>query len=214
MELNAEQIKYALGCCVDGDCYPCPYAEIGAGCRDRMAENALSLIKELTEEYESMAKSVNEASELIRKLRAEKKELIEERNKVSEKGAEILTRLEEAYLKLESEKIRLTEENERLRAELTGANKDKQILFDEIASLEAEAEKAIDIAEGNIRAEIASGGTSCHWCEDKVKADTVRKYREGLHKELASLGSKDKFNKGVFLTKADQIAKEMVEGEK
>lgn len=42
----------------------------------------------------------------------------------------------------------LTEENERLRAELTGANKDKQILFNEIASLEAEAEKAIDIAEG------------------------------------------------------------------
>lgn len=56
MELNREQIKYALGCCVDGDCYPCPYAEIGAGCRDRMAEDALSLIKELTEENENFEK--------------------------------------------------------------------------------------------------------------------------------------------------------------
>lgn len=40
-------------------------------------ELTLSLIKELTEQYESMAKSVNEASDLIRKLRAEKKELTE-----------------------------------------------------------------------------------------------------------------------------------------
>ncbi len=56
--LNAEQIKYALGCCVDGDCYPCPYAEIGAGCRDRMCEDALALIKELTEENKAWQKQL------------------------------------------------------------------------------------------------------------------------------------------------------------
>lgn len=48
----------------------------------------------------------------------------------------------------------------------------------------------------------------------KAKTDTVKKYRECLYRELASLGAKDKFNKEFFLTKADQIAKEMLEGEK
>ena len=47
-----------------------------------------------------------------------------------------------------------------------------------------------------------------------IKANTVRKYREGLYRELASLGAKDKFNKEFFLTKVDQIAKEMLEGKK
>lgn len=56
--LNAEQIVTALECCVDGDCYPCPYAEIGAGCRDEMSEAALALIKELTEENESLKQSL------------------------------------------------------------------------------------------------------------------------------------------------------------
>lgn len=43
----------------------------------------------------------------------------------------------------------------------------------------------------------------------ECKADTVQNYREKLHREFASLGAKDKFNKGFFLTKADQIAKEI-----
>ena len=67
---------------------------------------------------------------------------------------------------------KLTEENERLRADLSDA--------------EAKTEKAIDIAEDNIRAEIASGGTSCHWCEDKVKADTVRQMRPAIIEEVIS----------------------------
>lgn len=58
----------------------------------------------------------------------------------------------------------------------------------------------------------------CNYFESKADvatiADTVQEYREGLHKEFASLGAKDKFNKEFFLTKADQIAQEMLEGEK
>lgn len=69
----------------------------------------------------------------------------------------------------------LTEENERLR--------------DDLAEAEAEAEKAVDIAEDNIRAELASGGTSCHWCENKVKSDTVKEvYRWLEGKNIANAG--------------------------
>lgn len=56
----------------------------------------------------------------------------------------------------------------------------------EAAFLEREADNAVSIAEGNIRAEIASGGTSCHWCENKIKADTVRKMQELLCKGRVS----------------------------
>lgn len=45
----------------------------------------------------------------------------------------------------------------------------------------------------------------------RIEADTVRKYREKLYRELASLGVKDKFNKEFFLTKADQVAKDLLE---
>lgn len=42
--LNAEQVKKALECCTLGDCTPCPYHQFYVGCRDRMAEDALALI--------------------------------------------------------------------------------------------------------------------------------------------------------------------------
>ena len=50
MPLKREQIIKALECCTEGDCYPCSYGNIGAGCRDKMCEDALRLINELTEE--------------------------------------------------------------------------------------------------------------------------------------------------------------------
>lgn len=62
--MEREQIIKALECCTIGDCYPCPYGNIGAGCRDKMDGDALTLIFELTEENE--------------RLRAEKSELINE----------------------------------------------------------------------------------------------------------------------------------------
>jgi regulator of replication initiation timing len=87
MKLNREQIIKVLEHCsnwtAETGCKGCPYDE---NCIDKdVMKDALALIttqdqriKELTEEYESMAKSVNEASELIRKLRTEKKKLTEE----------------------------------------------------------------------------------------------------------------------------------------
>ena len=54
MELKRDDIIKALECCSLGDCYPCPYGKWSAGCRDEMCGDALSLIKELTEENERL----------------------------------------------------------------------------------------------------------------------------------------------------------------
>ena len=54
MELNAEQIKKALECCISGDdCTLCPLCD-EQSCPCVLNENALSLIKELTEENERL----------------------------------------------------------------------------------------------------------------------------------------------------------------
>ena len=53
--LNAEQVKKALECHADelNSCGVCPYRE-GEGCSLQMSSDALSLIKELTEENEKL----------------------------------------------------------------------------------------------------------------------------------------------------------------
>ena len=57
--MEREQIIKALECCVSGDCFldeGCPFEELGdydydmSKCTSELAKNALSLIKELTEE--------------------------------------------------------------------------------------------------------------------------------------------------------------------
>lgn len=63
-------------------------------------------------------------------------------------------------------KTKLTEENERLRAELTKANNDKQILFDEIALLEDDT----DIAKNKIRVDTVRKIADMIW---RDKSETV-----------------------------------------
>lgn len=88
----------------------------------------------------------------------------------------------------------------------------------EIERLEAEIDKQYEIAEANVRAEIASGGTSCHWCEDKVRAEAIKEFAElvkstDLHEyveynEKAILGYEClpySFNEDI-----DNLVKEMV----
>lgn len=86
MELNRERIKRGLECCKGSyDCFTCDIYKRGcAGFREGLARDALALIKELTEEYDSMAKSVNEASDLIRKLKRDK-EMLELQIEVKER---------------------------------------------------------------------------------------------------------------------------------
>lgn len=89
MELKREQIIKALECCTLGDCYPCAYGNIGAGCIDKMCGDALALIKKLTEDVERVTKQCGEI-------------IVE----CDERDAERLKQVAE-----------LTKENERLRAE-------------------------------------------------------------------------------------------------
>ena len=61
--LNAEQVKKALECCITDSCISCPYDDVGvySQCVPTLLENALALInsqeqriKELTEENERL----------------------------------------------------------------------------------------------------------------------------------------------------------------
>lgn len=79
--------------------------------------DALSLIKELTEEKEKLGFLIDEIVREKRELFEENKGLIEEKNKIFEAGARRLSNLELSYLTLEAENAKLTEENERLREE-------------------------------------------------------------------------------------------------
>ena len=99
MDLNAEQIKKALECCVTDSCFSCPYDDVGvySQCVPTLLENALALInsqeqriKELTEENEAWQKAL-----ITEKENADK-----------------------AYYELACEVENLRDENERLRAEL------------------------------------------------------------------------------------------------
>lgn len=75
-----------------------------------------------------------------------------------------------AAKKLENKVKELTEENEKLKAE--------------IKDLEADYERVYEQAEADIHGNIADGGTSCHWCMDKTRGDTVRKMQDKLKAEL------------------------------
>lgn len=157
--------------------------------------------------HSKLTQSMRDMLVLIEVYEQEIKELTEEKDT----WEAIAKSYQKQFEDCGEDRAKLTEENERLRGELREANKDKQILFDEIASLEAEAEKAIDIAEGNIRAEIASCGTSCHWCEDKVKADTVKEMQERLKDKSSHICTVNGVEEVVDVWWIDQIAKEMLE---
>ena len=51
-------------------------------------------------------------------------------------------------------------------------------LTEEIEGLEADYDRVYEQAEADIRGNMADGGTSCHWCHDKTRADTVEKMKE------------------------------------
>ena len=75
----------------------------------------------------------------------------------------------------------------RLNAEIRGYQLAKEMdkehcerLQAEIESLEAECERQYEQAEADIRANIADGGTSCHWCMDKHRAETIKDFADRL----------------------------------
>jgi 3-methyladenine DNA glycosylase/8-oxoguanine DNA glycosylase len=58
----------------------------------------------------------------------------------------------------------------------------------EIKELEAKCDRQYEQAEADIRANIADGGTSCHWCMDKHRAEAIKEFAERL-KERAYTSS-------------------------
>jgi len=64
-----EDLVKSLRYCAEYDCTTvCPRAGTGNGCITRLKKEAADAIEELSREYESIAKSLNESVELVRKL--------------------------------------------------------------------------------------------------------------------------------------------------
>lgn len=118
--MEREKVINALECLGGAKvlCAECAYKEHHyPKCKRYAANDVLSLIKELTEEYDSMAKSVNEASELIRKLKADKKELTEENERL--RVASDKAKLWENVLKAEAQEVPIKAETIRVADAIT-----------------------------------------------------------------------------------------------
>ena len=81
-------------------------------------------------------------------------------------------------------------------------------LTEEIKDLEADYDRVYEQAEADIHGNMADGGTSCHWCTDKTRADTVKKMQEKLSDTKFKFGS-DYY---IYANNVDVIAKELLEG--
>ena len=83
-------------------------------------------------------------------------------------------------------------------------------LTEEIRDIEAEYDRAYEQAEADIHGNMADGGTSCHWCMDKTKADTVKRMQERLKRECLIDSGYEVLQKGTI----DHIAEELLEGKR
>ena len=96
--------------------------------------------------------------------------------------------------------------NERLDADaLYLINRQKA----EIEELEAEIDKQYEQAEANILANMADGGTSCHWCIDKHQANAIKEFAERVKAETTER-YEDIAYKDLFFGVIDYLVKEMV----
>ena len=89
MELNRDQIIKALECCVSigaEDCKECAYRKrkdsLYAGCVNALTQDALALIKELTQRLEMLSESYDHLEKTKDELLAERSRLIEENERV------------------------------------------------------------------------------------------------------------------------------------
>ena len=83
-------------------------------------------------------------------------------------------------------------------------------LTEEIKDLEADYDRVYEQAEADIHGNMADGGTSCHWCMDKTKADTVKRMQKRLNDTKFKIGS-DYY---IYANNVDVISKEMLEENK
>ena len=86
MELNREKIKKALECCKVGeDCWACPYDNVGvySQCVPKLLEDALSLIKELTEEVADLKAIAEQYQKQFEDCAEDRAKLTEENESLS-----------------------------------------------------------------------------------------------------------------------------------
>lgn len=81
-------------------------------------------------------------------------------------------------------------------------------LAEEIKDLEADYDRVYEQAEADIHGNMADGGTSCHWCMDKTKADTVKKMQTMIKEECIAGGIYPAFVARVV----ENVEREMLEG--
>ena len=199
--LNAETVKKALECCIgDDDCNRCPYWEgVDVNCFDNVKSDALALInsqeqriKELTEERKDFE---------IRALRAENESAkYKDRWETSRKDFE---RLADEYESLKDSNEHLAvfldeakAENERLRGIL--------LQFTDIVHKWGN-KNGYDTTEISL----VSITYEANKIKSQIEADTVRKMQEEVKARCREL-----FSGFDVCMIVDQIAKEMVEGEK
>lgn len=112
--VNAERIKNNIEACIERECENCSYDE-QTSCKETMLCEALALIEsqeqrieelteeneylkstdigELQQEYDSLAKSLEDAIELIDKLRAKKAKLTEENERLRSAAPECVEKV-------------------------------------------------------------------------------------------------------------------------
>ena len=90
-------------------------------------------------------------------------------------------------------------------------------LTEEIKDLEADYDRVYEQAEADIHGNMADGGTSCHWCMDKTKADTVKKMQSKLT-DMSEFMLRADHNGAMYYVDhaawVEEIAKELLEENK
>jgi hypothetical protein len=148
MELNAEQIKKALGYCKSPKltkCDGCPRENEDGQCMYRLNEDALALI--------------TSQEQRIKELTEGKTEIWEERNRIYndlQDWKEIAKQYQKQFEDCAEDRARLTEENERLKATKYMAHSDGRLeMIPTVESVKADTVKKM---QAEIEARCINGG--------------------------------------------------------
>ena len=86
-------------------------------------------------------------------------------------------------------------------------------LTEEIKDLEVEYDRVYEQAAADIHGNMADGGTSCHWCMNKTKADTVKRmqtmFKERLDISVCGYSTEEVVSD--VLETLDRVAEEILE---
>ena len=242
MELNAEQIKKALECCLttsEGDCSDCGYRgrtrSCFLTCTNCLIADALALInsqeqriKELTEENKKLEYTLAGVMHSVDKWLDGKELEQDEVNRaitMRDKTLRLCEELDCMIDNLRDDISELTEENERLREENVNADILVQSYNNKVIAVN-KTNTELEIICAKLRAEEKQSQILITTLHDKLdegyakfvdeeRADTVRKMQERLTLEFNRLHKSNFMTTEVRQWIIDQIAKEMLEeGEK